>query len=274
MGARTLEDVLETVPGLHVSLSGNNRLDSIFSIRGIHTSFNPQVLLLINGSALQHHVSSGRPPLFRQPVKNISRIEVIRGPGSAIYGADAFSGVINIITKSPQEISGTEIGARTGSFDYLETWALASRQLDNWDLSISFDYQKTNGDDSRIIDSDFQTILDGLLGTSASMAPGPLSTRYEFLDTEVKFSNKAWNIKFHSWISKKSGNGAGGSQALDPDSFDESNLFSADLTYSTENWLENWQNNIHLNYNYNKLKTDFILLPSNTNVNVSVCITF
>src|SRR6478736_740959 len=45
MGARTLDDVLETVPGLHVSLSSLSRLDSVYSIRGIHTGFNPQVLL-------------------------------------------------------------------------------------------------------------------------------------------------------------------------------------------------------------------------------------
>lgn len=44
MGARTLDDVLETVPGLHVSLSSLSRLDSVYSIRGIHTGFNPQVL--------------------------------------------------------------------------------------------------------------------------------------------------------------------------------------------------------------------------------------
>ncbi|MEJ2201403.1 MAG: TonB-dependent receptor plug domain-containing protein, partial [Desulfuromonadaceae bacterium] len=44
MGATDLNQVLETVPGIHVSLSALNRLDPVYSIRGIHTGFNPQVL--------------------------------------------------------------------------------------------------------------------------------------------------------------------------------------------------------------------------------------
>src|SRR5690606_34297740 len=49
MGARTLNDVLETVPGLHVSLSTLRRLVSVYAIRRIHTGFSPQVLLLVTG---------------------------------------------------------------------------------------------------------------------------------------------------------------------------------------------------------------------------------
>src|SRR5690606_35059682 len=85
MGARTLNDVLETVPGLHVSLSSLSRLDSVYSIRGIHTGFNPQVLLLMNGVPVQFSFQGGRPILFRLPTSSIDRVEVIRGPGSAIY---------------------------------------------------------------------------------------------------------------------------------------------------------------------------------------------
>jgi len=50
------------------------------------------------------------------PLEHIARIEVIRGPGSALYGADALAGVINVITKSAEESGGTTIGARIGSF--------------------------------------------------------------------------------------------------------------------------------------------------------------
>jgi iron complex outermembrane receptor protein len=263
IGARTVEDVLESVPGLHVSLSGTNRLDSIFSIRGIHTSFNPHVLLLLNGSKIQYQVSGGRPPIFRQSVKNISRIEIIRGPGSAIYGADAYSGVINIITKSAQEIAGIETGVKLGSFDYFETWFLSSKQYENWDLSLSLDYQKTNGDKERVIDSDFQNILDNLTGTSVSSAPAPLSTQYEFFDVELQLSNKNWDIRLHNWSSKNAGNGAGGFLALDPSSFDNSDLFSSNIDYSTDTWLKNWENKIRVNYNYYQLETEFLLLPQN-----------
>ena len=65
MGARNLNEVLEAVPGLHVSLSTLSRLDSVYSIRGIHTGFNPQVLLLMNGVPVQSSLQGGRPSLFR-----------------------------------------------------------------------------------------------------------------------------------------------------------------------------------------------------------------
>ena len=60
--------------------------------------------------------------LFPETYDLIDRVEIIRGPGSALYGSDAFSGVINIITKGPGEVPGTEIGARTGSYKSRDAW--------------------------------------------------------------------------------------------------------------------------------------------------------
>ena len=100
-GARTLAEVLESVPGIHISDSVLFD-DDLISIRGVHTSNNPQVLVLIDGVEVRHLFTAARPAGFRLPLGNVHRIEIIRGPGSAIYGADAFSGVINVITKSGQ----------------------------------------------------------------------------------------------------------------------------------------------------------------------------
>ena len=117
MGAVTLDEVLETVPGLHVAPSSWNRLNSTFSIRGIHTGQNPEVLLMLDSIPITDNLSGSRPNFFKISVVNISRIEVIRGPGSAVYGADAFAGTINIITKDGQEIDGVSTGIRAGSFN-------------------------------------------------------------------------------------------------------------------------------------------------------------
>ncbi|MFT4845097.1 MAG: outer membrane receptor for ferrienterochelin and colicins, partial [Marinobacter psychrophilus] len=221
LGASTLDDVLETVPGLHVALSGTNRLDAIYSIRGIHTAFNSQVLLLVNGFPVQYSASGGRPFLFRQSVNNISRIEVLRGPGSAVYGSDAFSGVINIITKFADEIDGTEIGGRTGSFGFREAWFQSGHQLKDWDATFSLNHQQANGDSDRVIDSDTQTTFDGLFGTSASLAPGALATGYKVTDASLGLANKHWMFNARAWQSNNTDNGAGGAQALDPDSSDD-----------------------------------------------------
>ncbi|MGH1485143.1 MAG: TonB-dependent receptor plug domain-containing protein [Cellvibrionaceae bacterium] len=268
MGARTLDEVLETVPGLHVALSGTNRLDSIYSIRGIHTSFNPQVLLLVNGSPIQWPVQGGRPILFRQSVNNIARIEVIRGPGSAIYGADAFSGVINIITKSANDIAGTEAGFRAGSFDYRETWVQTGYQLNNWSIIYNLNIQQSDGDPERKINSDLQTLLDAA-GTSASLAPGSLSTRYDILDSSIGLENDNWKINFRAWISDDTGNGAGGAQALDPSSGDNYKLYTGDATFTTKSWAKNWTNSIKINYARFEADVNFILLPPGTTIEIS-----
>src|SRR5674476_488408 len=94
IGAADIDEVLETVPGIHVSRSpiGYN---PIYTIRGISTQYNPQVLMLVNGIPVTAAYVGDRSQIWAgMPVANIARIEVIRGPGSALYGADAFAGVI------------------------------------------------------------------------------------------------------------------------------------------------------------------------------------
>lgn len=268
MGARTLDEVLETVPGLHVSPSGTNRLSSIYSIRGIHTSPNPHVLLLINDSAIQYPASSGRPPQFRQAINNISRIEIIRGPGSSIYGADAFSGVINIITKPVSEISTVEAGGRIGSFDYTETWTQTSQRIKNWDVVFNVNHQHSNGDSDRVVSQDSQTSLDAISGTNASLAPAALSSRYEIFDAALALENNAWNINMRAWTSKDAGNGVGGAQALDAKSGDDYTLYTSDATFKTNDWFDHWTNSVKLNYSYFELDADFILLPPGTTLGI------
>ena len=116
MGATNLDQVLETIPGIHVSVS-SYRFNPIYSIRGIGSDIDPQVLVLVNGIPLTQLFQGDRGIRSSLPVANIARVEVIRGPGSAVYGADAFAGVINVITKKADDINGTEAGLRAGSFD-------------------------------------------------------------------------------------------------------------------------------------------------------------
>ena len=79
------------------------------------------------------------------PVKAIERIEVIRGPGSALYGADAYSGVINIITKGPESVDGQTVGGRVGSFDTRGGWLESGHQIGDLVLSLILEYQTTDG---------------------------------------------------------------------------------------------------------------------------------
>lgn len=111
-GASSLDEILQWVPGLYVARG--QQADVSYVIRGInHNRYNPQVLMMYNGVAqISPYLGNRGDMQGTLPVDNIQRIEIIRGPGSALYGADAFSGVINIITKNAADLDGTLAGGR------------------------------------------------------------------------------------------------------------------------------------------------------------------
>lgn len=168
-GATTVLQALEQVPGLHIGLSSINRLRPIFSMRGIHTGNSPQTLVLVDGHEIPDTFSGSLLPTIYLPIENVARIEVIRGPGSAIYGADAFAGVINIISKTDVDINGAQAGIKTGSFNTQNIWGQYGGISNGWRIAASMEYSKSDGDKGRIIDSDLQTDLDAAYGASASV---------------------------------------------------------------------------------------------------------
>lgn len=93
-GARTIGDVLKDVPGVELTSDGTQGLKRI-SIRGEKTS---GTLILIDGQRIVENKSVEGTPILIDPSR-IERIEVIKGPASVLYGADAMGGVVNIITK-------------------------------------------------------------------------------------------------------------------------------------------------------------------------------
>jgi iron complex outermembrane receptor protein len=262
IGARTLDDILETVPGMHISLSSLSRLDSVQSVRGIHTGFNPQVLLMMNGVPVQDSVNGGRPILFRLPVASIERVEVIRGPGSAIYGADAYAGVVNVITKDSASIKATQLVAHAGSFGSRDISFQTSGDWNGVGIAFTTAYQETDGDKNRKVNSDLQSALDAALGTQASLAPGALSTRYQIVDSHLAITSDQLQLNLWNWVSIDAGVGAGGAQALDPDGRDDSRLWMGDLTYHFTKENDNWDNSVRLSYiNYDE-GAQFTLLPA------------
>ncbi len=262
MGAHTLDDVLETVPGMHVSLSSLSRLDSVESVRGIHTGFNPQVLMMMNGVPVQSSVNGGRPVLLRLSVHNIARVEIIRGPGSAVYGADAFAGVVNVITKDAGSIDNTTLGARTGSFNSRELWLETATQWNGFGISFDASYQEADGDSSRKVSTDLQSALDAALGTHASLAPNSLATRYQVLDSHLAISSDQLQVNLWSWTSINAGIGAGGAQALDPEGRDDDRLLMGDATYHFQKSDSHWDNSIRLSHMRYDLSAQFTLLPA------------
>ena len=260
-GAKTLEGALETVPGLHVAV--NNFYLPIYTMRGIYSKFNPQVLVLINGIPISNLFLSSRGTGWGEmPIEAISRIEVIRGPGSAVYGADAFAGTINIITKNEQDLRGTDIGGRIGSFETSGVWITHGSQIKNTDIVFAVEYQQTDGQDE-IIDADLQNILDFIDGTSASLAPGPVNLSRDRLDMRLDIHHGHWRVRAGMQKISDLGTAAGVGEALDPSGRWESNSRNLDVTYHQPNLADAWDIQAQLSYYYVTQEVDenIVLFP-------------
>ena len=238
LGATDLDQVLESVPGLHVSMS-NVALNPIYGFRGIATKNNPQVLMLVNGIPITNVLWGDRGEVWGgMPLENVARIEVIRGPGSALYGADAFSGVINVITKTAADIKGTEYGLRAGSFNSREAWIQHGDKLGKLDAAFYLSAGKTDGQKG-IIQRDAQTAWDGILATNASRAPGPINAERKAIDARADLSHEAWRLRA-AYQKREVGTGAGVAGSLDPNGRTHLSRLFLDMSYEKANWAPNW----------------------------------
>ena len=113
-GATTIPDLLRMVPGMDVAQIRAD--DWAISARGSNGAFANKLLVLIDGRTVYSPVYSGVFWFMQDvPLADIERIEVIRGPGATVWGANAVNGVINIITKSAKETHGGLIEGSAGS---------------------------------------------------------------------------------------------------------------------------------------------------------------
>ncbi len=239
MGASDIDQVLETVPGLHVTREPYG-MRPAYVFRGIFAPTNAEVLLLINGIPLTNLFQGDRNLVWGgMPVNGISRIEVIRGPGSAVYGADAFAGVINIITKKGSEIGVLESGIRYGSFNTKEAWVMSGSNLGGGEFAVMVEALETDGADE-IVELDAQSTFDQLSSTNVSYAPGAMNTSRRNLDIRLDYQLDHW--QFRAGLQKRSdfGSGVGIAQSLDPEGRYGSNRWNADITYATSDWWQDW----------------------------------
>ncbi|HJT90013.1 MAG TPA: TonB-dependent receptor plug domain-containing protein, partial [Bryobacteraceae bacterium] len=116
-GAVNIPDLLRMVPGVNVARIEANTW--AISIRGFNNLFSNKVLVLIDGRTVYS-------PMFSNvfwdqvdlPLEDIERIEVIRGPGATVWGANAVNGVINILTRSSRATQGGLLSAGGGTEQY------------------------------------------------------------------------------------------------------------------------------------------------------------
>ena len=126
-GATNLPEALRLAPGVHVAQFSNNRWS--VSIRGFGGRYANKLLVLQDGRSLYTPLYSGVFWEFQDiPLETIERIEIVRGPGASIWGANAVNGVINIITRSARGAPDGQLAMSAG--DSLRGSLFASRSLE------------------------------------------------------------------------------------------------------------------------------------------------
>ena len=109
-GFRNLPDALRTVPGLYVAQTDAHIWQ--ISARGFSDLYNNKMLVLVDGRSVYTPLYGGVYwDALDIPVDNIARVEIIRGPGGTLWGANAVNGVINIVTKQASDAQGTLVSA-------------------------------------------------------------------------------------------------------------------------------------------------------------------
>lgn len=234
MGARSLEDVLNQVPGFTVGRSLQLGFHKTIHVRGIFSTNASGILFLINGQRLNDGLSGGAVSFTSQySVTNIKQIEIIRGPGSALYGANAFLGVVNIITNDAEDLDGGFARYRIGAQNKLQEYKPSHQAEFAYGRSINEDINFTlygNMNLTSLYNMPMRTIRRNIVDNQ--FAPMPLNMVYEnrinqehvdFYDFGASFSFKSLTLDASFSTSDQYNNYAGGT-AVDMDGKEFANL--------------------------------------------------
>jgi len=116
LGITTIPDALRLVPGLDVAQINSH--EWAVSARGFNGEFANKLLVLVDGRSIYSTGFGGVVWGAEDvPMEDVDRIEVIRGPGASLWGANAVNGVINIITKGAKDTQGVLVSVTGGTFD-------------------------------------------------------------------------------------------------------------------------------------------------------------
>lgn len=140
-GVTTVADLLQQVAGVDIRRRGIAGMQADLFIRG--GSFD-QTLLLIDGIKLDDAQTGHHTLNLALPLEVIERIEIIKGPAARIFGQNAFTGAINIVTKSNLENTGV-VNVKAGSYNQVNVESTVGTSKENFSLLAHYSHKKADG---------------------------------------------------------------------------------------------------------------------------------
>ncbi|MHB1429464.1 MAG: TonB-dependent receptor plug domain-containing protein [Rhodocyclaceae bacterium] len=231
-GATNFVEVLQGVPGIYLRINQFG-FRPLVSMRG---AASKNALIMVNGAPLRDLVWATGIFWRGLPVAMIERIEVIRGPASALYGSDASSGVINVITKTAGKMRQSEAGVRIGSFDTQSAWLNHGGEWNGLDIGLSLDASTTAGHRPHIV----TTRNDG----QADHA----NLGYDNVDARLSVAQGNWRVLADHMQKSDVGIGVTGGSYLDPQTQASDRLTGVAWLYSNPAYAQDWGLDAELRY--------------------------
>ncbi|MCK4752025.1 MAG: TonB-dependent receptor [Planctomycetes bacterium] len=155
-GQTTIPDILQFTPGIDILQYDRNTYAT--GVRGLHGRYSNRILSLLDGRVADSPIWGG-PEFYRLPLflEDIERIEVVRGPGGAVWGANAFTGIINIITKDPNDCLGWFVSTTLDTFGDSYTHMRWGQKKDKWRWRSSFGYEDRETSEDSISNDHFRS---------------------------------------------------------------------------------------------------------------------
>lgn len=208
-GARTVWEALALVPGFEQSMDETGTRQIL--VRGVGRTYSSgNIKLLLNDVSLNSELLGLANPLLNMPVEQVERIEVIRGPGSAIYGESAYMGVVNVITRKQGQRAFAALGENGGSAGggVLEMND-AERQFG---MSLNVAAWKQGGGALKAgEDAGYSEGLGAL-----SNSPGPANDKYDYKSALFNLSFQKFSL-LAQWLEDGAGDHFGINSYLPPD---------------------------------------------------------
>ena len=143
-GYEQLEDVLRDLPGVDL-IHVYGLAPTLITFRGMYGDENRRLLFMVDGIVENNIIGTYEIAGPAYSLHNVKRIEILLGPGSALYGANAFGAVINIITKKGADINGLQYQKGYGAFNTSIDNVMVGIKKSNIELALSGSLFNTNG---------------------------------------------------------------------------------------------------------------------------------
>jgi len=230
-GATNLSDVLQGIPGITIR-------SNLFGFRPFATfrgADSKHTLLMVNGAPLKDLVWASGIFYKGLPTNMIERVEIIRGPGSALFGSDASAGVINVITKTAGRIEQSEAGVRAGSYDTQAGWVQHGGKWNSFDIGFTGELSHTAGHNPFIA-------VDG------QGAAGHARYGWDGADLRFSMDRENWRLLADYWHHGNVETGLTGGGVLDPVTSGDDNRLNLQLLYNNAAFAQDWGLNAELRF--------------------------